>query len=369
MTVDLSEGDDASLSISIKGFVANPKDPNIYFVVETTTTLETFPKRAMKVNRKHDDFLWLYERFSENADFAGYILPSVPANITKDQEKHAAAALSTADEGVQRLREETTKRGARLERFLRRLVALPKVRSDPNLVAFLDYEELQSRKTPGLFSFSSSVSAKIDTDKQFEKLRADNATFTKNISAALASFGKLVKSEQQLGDDIGAVPPSAASLSETDSNPQWASLLNQLAEVCKTSKTGIAAHVSAVEETLGDQLADSAGYANSITAMHNHRLLLLQRALTAKQNLQKAEAKAKSKPQAADEVKLLTTQEAEAQEAFRSATALAVVDVARVRSARVADHRSSLSSLAEKEITLAQSRLDNLRSILSALQA
>jgi hypothetical protein len=28
----------------------------------------------MKVNRKHDDFLWLHERFSENPDYAGCIV-------------------------------------------------------------------------------------------------------------------------------------------------------------------------------------------------------------------------------------------------------------------------------------------------------
>ncbi len=53
------------------------------------------------------------------------------------------------------------------------------------------------------------------------------------------------------------------------------------------------------------------------------------------------------------QVRLLATQEAEAQESFRAATSVAVTEVVRVRNLRVADHRNALTSLAEKEVGVA----------------
>ena len=38
------------------------------------TTLPTFAKPEFEVIRQHEEFVWLYERYAENDDYAGFIV-------------------------------------------------------------------------------------------------------------------------------------------------------------------------------------------------------------------------------------------------------------------------------------------------------
>lgn len=38
------------------------------------TTLPVFEKSEFLVVRQHEEFIWLYDRFEENEDYAGYIV-------------------------------------------------------------------------------------------------------------------------------------------------------------------------------------------------------------------------------------------------------------------------------------------------------
>lgn len=366
MTVDLHTPDEATLQILLHEYF--PKDGLIYYSVETNTTLQNFTRRNMKVNRKLEDFLWLYERFSENSDLAGNIIPHLPVLASKDQERHMAQALGGAPEVAAKAKEDLKKRLHQLQKFLRRVAQVPHLRTDTNLQAFLEYEELAPRKSQGWFNFSSTANPKIDTDEAFQKLRQSNADYQKNITACLNNFTRVSKSSYTLADGMGALPEPLKALKDLDAQSSWTRSLAVFAEAFKTAKTRTTLRTASAEESLGELLADYTGLCSAVAAMHNRRLLLLQRAIGAKENRIKAEKKAVNNPAKQEEVKLLVGLEDSANHSFSASSSTACVEVVRCRNMRVADFRHALVAFAEKEIEGAQKEISCWQDVLDQLK-
>lgn len=368
VNVDLLVPDDAELSISIADFA--PRDSVLFYVVETNTTLGHFSKRSMKVKRKYEDFQWLYDRFSENSDLAGSIIPHLPVSISREQEKQAAELLAHKKEGVAQLTEDIKKRASQLEKFLRRIVQIASLRIDTNLQAFLEYDELLTRKSQGWFNFSGAVSPKIDTDETFEKMRNSNLVYQKSITSSLGAYTRLARSARGVADAYEAMPGVLEGLQRLDPDSEWKRSLDVFAKAFRGAKTNLNDRVTSENNILGDLLNDYTGQCGAVAAMHNRRLALLQRSINAKQQRLKLEPKAQTNPAKQDELKLLVSAEDDALQAFTTASATACTEVVRCRNVRVAEFRQALVTLAEeeletasKEIAFWEKTLEELRSL------
>lgn len=192
-TVDLSL--DESLRVNIAD-ATNEKDV-VRFTVATKTTLDRFKKRAFKVTRQFEEFVWLHDRFVENTAYAGLLIPPCPPKPDFSASggklaKLQADAKSMPDAEAAKLRAEIQgeylaafqKTVAMHEAFLMRLSMHPVFREDQNLQVFLEFDkDLQAKaksrkeKVGGLFSslarsVDSSFNNFKDPDEYFDLQRS-----------------------------------------------------------------------------------------------------------------------------------------------------------------------------------------------------
>merc|ERR1712166_1237106 len=76
-TKAVSLGDDNS---AIRVHIADALNEQeiVKFTVQTKTGLSRFAKESFEVSRTHEEFVWLFEKYTENAANAGYIIPPPP---------------------------------------------------------------------------------------------------------------------------------------------------------------------------------------------------------------------------------------------------------------------------------------------------
>lgn len=121
----------------------------------------------MLVVRQHEEFVWLHDRFEENEDYAGYIIPPVPPRPDFDASREKLQRLGEG-EGCM-TKEEFKKMKAELEAeylatfkktvamhevFLQRLATHSVFRNDSHLKVFLEYDQdlcAKPRKKTDLF--------------------------------------------------------------------------------------------------------------------------------------------------------------------------------------------------------------------------
>ncbi|CAG5094002.1 Similar to SNX6: Sorting nexin-6 (Pongo abelii) [Cotesia congregata] len=147
--VDLT---DKSLQVDISDALSE-KD-KVKFTVHTKTTLPEFQKTEFLVVRQHEEFVWLHDRFEEEEEYAGYIIPPCPPRPDFDASREKLQKLGEGEGNM--TREEFTKMKQELEAeylatfkktvamhemFLTRLAHHPVFRNDHNLRVFLEYDQ------------------------------------------------------------------------------------------------------------------------------------------------------------------------------------------------------------------------------------
>jgi len=131
----------------------------VKFTVHTQTDLERFAKKDFEVTRLHEEFVWLFDRFTENDAMAGYIIPPPPPKPDFSVSHLKLIKLHHGDqsmpsEEVAKLKSEIQseylaafqKTVAMHEVFLVRLTSHPVLREDQNLQVFLEYDQDLSYK-------------------------------------------------------------------------------------------------------------------------------------------------------------------------------------------------------------------------------
>lgn len=68
------------------------------FTVHTRTSLRTFRQPDMSVVRQHEEFVWLHDRFEENEEYAGYIIPPAPPRPDFDASREKLQKLGKHDQ-------------------------------------------------------------------------------------------------------------------------------------------------------------------------------------------------------------------------------------------------------------------------------
>ena len=126
----------------------------VKFTVHTRTNIKGYAKSDFLVVRQHEEFVWLHERFEENEEYAGYIIPPCPPRPDFDASREKLQRLGEGEGNM--TKEEFKKMKAELEAeylatfkktvamhevFLTRLANHPVFRNDSHLKVFLEYDQ------------------------------------------------------------------------------------------------------------------------------------------------------------------------------------------------------------------------------------
>ncbi|XP_050558017.1 sorting nexin-6 isoform X1 [Spodoptera frugiperda] len=143
---------DNSLLVDISDALSEKE--KVKFTVHTKTTLPEFQKSEFIVVRQHEEFVWLHDRYEENEEYAGYIIPPAPPRPDFDASREKLQRLGEGEGALTReeflkMKEELEdeylatfkKTVAMHEVFLQRLAAHPVFRNDSHLRVFLEYEQ------------------------------------------------------------------------------------------------------------------------------------------------------------------------------------------------------------------------------------
>lgn len=126
----------------------------VKFTVHTRTTLPGYAKSDFFVVRQHEEFVWLHDRFEENEEYGGYIIPPVPPRPDFDASREKLQRLGEGEgnmtkEEFKKMKQELEaeylatfkKTVAMHEVFLTRLSAHTVFRNDSHLKVFLEYDQ------------------------------------------------------------------------------------------------------------------------------------------------------------------------------------------------------------------------------------
>lgn len=75
VAVDLTDGD-GLLAVDISDALSEVD--KVKFTVHTRTSMPRFANTEFSVIRLHEEFVWLHDTFSDNQEYAGYIIPPPP---------------------------------------------------------------------------------------------------------------------------------------------------------------------------------------------------------------------------------------------------------------------------------------------------
>ena len=92
--VDLTDGD-AVLTVDISDALS--ERDLVKFTVHTTTSMPKFVRTEFSVIRLHEEFLWLHDTFTENPDYAGFIIPPPPPRPEFDTSREKLRKLGDAE--------------------------------------------------------------------------------------------------------------------------------------------------------------------------------------------------------------------------------------------------------------------------------
>ncbi|CAG9138387.1 unnamed protein product [Plutella xylostella] len=151
---------DNSLLVDISDALSEKE--KVKFTVHTKTTLPEYQKCEFLVVRQHEEFVWLHDRYEENDEYAGYIIPPAPPRPDFDASREKLQRLGEGEGALTReeflkMKEELEdeylatfkKTVAMHEVFLQRLAAHPVFRNDAHLRVFLQYEQELCAKPRG----------------------------------------------------------------------------------------------------------------------------------------------------------------------------------------------------------------------------
>lgn len=86
---------DNSLLVDISDALSE-KD-KVKFTVHTRTTLPGYVKPDFYVVRQHEEFVWLHDRFEENDEYGGYIIPPCPPRPDFDASREKLQRLGEGE--------------------------------------------------------------------------------------------------------------------------------------------------------------------------------------------------------------------------------------------------------------------------------
>ncbi|XP_015512483.1 sorting nexin-6 isoform X1 [Neodiprion pinetum] len=387
-TIDLS---DKSLQVDISDALSE-KD-KVKFTVHTKTTLPEFQKPEFLVVRQHEEFVWLHDRFEENEEYAGYIIPPVPPRPDFDASREKLQKLGEG-EGTM-TREEFTKMKQELEAeylatfkktvamhemFLTRLAHHPVFRNDHNLRVFLEYDQdlcVRGKNKMEMFgglvkSFSKTtdeyyLSATVkDVNDFFDQEMTFLQQYHQNLKESTGRADRQTVKHKDVADSYIKISTNLLQLATTD-NGKLERFLTKIAETLEKLRK-VEGRVASDEDL---KLSDTLRYYMRDTAAAKRLLFRRLKALhayeTANRTLEKARAKNKD-VHAALEVAEAEQSQTEACEKFEQMSEKGKEELTDFKTRRVAAFKKNLIELTELEIKHAKAHAELLKKCLANLR-
>ncbi|XP_048263462.1 sorting nexin-6 isoform X1 [Bombus affinis] len=386
--VDLS---DKSLQVDISDALSE-KD-KVKFTVHTTTTLPEFQKPDNLVVRQHEEFVWLHDRFEENEEYAGYIIPPCPPRPDFDASREKLQKLGEGEGNM--TREEFNKMKQELEAeylatfkktvamhemFLTRLAHHPVFRNDHNLRVFLEYDQdlcVRGKNKMEMFgglvkSFSTTtdeyyLSATVkDVNDFFDQEMSFLQTYHHNLKEATARADRQTAKHKDVADSYIKISTNLLQLATTD-NGKLERFLTKIAEMFEKLRK-VEGRVASDEDL---KLSDTLRYYMRDTAAAKRLLFRRLKALHAYESANRALEKARAKNKdvhAAVEVAEAEQAQTEACEKFEQMSEKGKEELVDFKTRRVTAFRKNLIELTELEIKHAKAHAELLKKCLTVLR-
>ncbi|CAD7080072.1 unnamed protein product [Hermetia illucens] len=382
---------DNSLVVDISDALSE-KD-KVKFTVHTRTTIPGYAKQDMYVVRQHEEFVWLHDRFEENEEYAGYIIPPCPPRPDFDASREKLQRLGEGEGNM--TKEEFKKMKLELEAeylatfkktvamhevFLSRLAAHPVFRNDQHLKVFLEYDQdlcAKPRKKIDIFGGIVRSIGKTtdelylgatvrDVNDFFENELQFLTEYHAHLKEAATRTEKMTNKHKEVADCHIKISANLMQLS-TAERGSMEKFLAKTAEVFEKIRNMEGRVSSDQDLKLGDTLRYYQRDSHAAKALLVRRLRCLAAYEAANRNLEKARAKNKD-VHAPLEVQEAETAQTQACEKFDSMSACGKEELVGFRARRVAAFKKSLIELADLETKHAKSQYEFLRQSLLSLQ-
>ncbi|KAK9511067.1 hypothetical protein O3M35_005707 [Rhynocoris fuscipes] len=382
-TVDLT---DNSLIVDISDALSE-KD-KVKFTVHTKTSLPEFQKTDFTVVRQHEEFVWLYDRFEENEDYSGYIIPPAPPRPDFDASREKLQKLGEGEGTI--TKEEYTKMKQELEAeylatfkktvamhevFLCRLAAHPVFRNDHNFRVFLEYEqdlavrsknkmEMIEGAMKSLYKSTDELllSATVkDVNEFFEQQKNFLIEYHNHLRDATVKADRMTARHKDVADIYIKIAMALTQMATTE-HSDLEKFLTKVAETFEKLKKTEARVASDEDLKLSDTLRYYMRDTFAAKRLLYKRLRCLANYEAANRNLEKARSKNKD---------ILAAEKAqqEACDKFEQMSDKGKEELVDFKSRRVAAFRKNLIDLAELEIKHSKSQIQLLKSCITSLKA
>lgn len=381
-TVDLT---DNSLLVDISDALSE-KD-KVKFTVHTKTTLPDFKKTDFTVVRQHEEFVWLHDRFEENEEYAGFIIPPVPPRPDFDSSRDKLQKLGEGEgtmtkEEFNKMKQELEaeylatfkKTVAMHEIFLTRLAQHPVFRRDKIFHVFLEYEKdltVRSKNKKEVFeslmkSLSKStdeflLSATVkDVNDFFEQEKNFVIDFHAHLKEATEKSDRMTKKHKDVADSFIKISSCLLQLA-THEHRDLEKFLTKVAETFEKARKVEGRVASDEDLKLSDVLRYYMNDSFAVKRLLYRRLRCLSNYEAANRNLEKARAKNK-------DVLAAETAQQEACEKFEKMSDQGKEELMDFKQRRVQQFRKHLIELAELEIKHAKAQVALYKNCIASLR-
>ncbi|XP_041352719.1 sorting nexin-6-like isoform X2 [Gigantopelta aegis] len=380
-TVDLT---DTSLIVDISDALS--ERDKVKFTVHTKTTLQQFRKPEFSVVRQHEEFIWLHDRYIENEEYAGIIIPPTPPRPDFDASREKLQRLGEG-EGTM-TREEFVKMKQELEAeylatfkktvamhevFLQRLAAHPALRVDVNFEVFLEFEgDLSVRgknKKEKLGGFFKSItktadeallSSQKDVDEFFESEKVFLIDYHVKIRDATLKGDRMTKNRKSVADTYIQISSGLVQLA-TIENTELDKVFTKVAEALEKARK-LEGRVASDEDL---KMSDTLRYYMRDSAAAKDLLYRRTRSLADYENANKALEKARLKNKDVQQAE--KAQEVSCKK-FEKISETAKKELTEFKSRRITYFRKNLVDLAELQLKHAKAQVQLLKNCITALK-
>ncbi|CAI9724039.1 sorting nexin-6-like isoform X1 [Octopus vulgaris] len=381
-TVDLST--DSSLVVDISDALS--ERDKVKFTVHTKTTLPQFQEPEFSVVRQHEEFIWLHDRYVENEEYAGIVIPPAPPRPDFDASREKLQRLGEGEGNM--TKEEFTKMKQELEAeylatfkktvamhevFLQRLAAHPTLRGDVNFQVFLEYsQDLSVRgknKKEKLGGFFKSItksadevllSNQKDVDDFFEQQKTFLVEYHVKIKDAATKSDRMTKTHKNVADCYIQISSGFVQIA-TIENTELEKIFTRLTEALEKARK-LEGRVASDEDL---KISDTLRYYMRDSAAAKDLLYRRSRALADYEQANKALDKARTKNK---DVALAEKNQLQAFEKFEKISDNARKELTEFKTRRIAYFRKNFVELVELELKHARAQLQLLKNCIVAMK-
>lgn len=387
-SVDLNNTNDASsgdfLKIEISDAL-NEKD-KVKFTIKTKTNIKTFTSTEFSVVREHEEFVWLHDRFVENDEFAGYIIPPSPPKPDFDSSREKLQKLTEGENTM--TKEEFNKMKQELESeylaifkktvqihevFLTRLATHPAFRHDTNLRIFLEYSKdlnVRAKNTKEKFGgLVKSLSKNADelrlinhkeNDEFFEGQKKFLTDYYNKIRESCFKADRFTFVHRSLADCYIRVSTGVSNIATAELDP-LSKFLTKISDYFETSRKTESRISSDTDLKLSDTLRYYMRDSKAALDLLFRRTKRLADYETETKNLDKARQKHKDEKQAEQA-------QQDAKQKFENISDIARNELSDFKVRRNAMFKKSLTEFVELQIKHSNTQLTTLKALMESLR-